>query len=223
MYLVLNNDEQNQPESYPKWCNLSWFHDCRGIQGNVEPHYHDAAEIWLWHEGSADALVDAHPISMYPGLMVYTPAGCLHSYQADGQHSNTGIVPRLAPSMRHGHLHVEQTRESPSPEIPAFHFLPEENHPEAPAVFPPAAFLKSAYRGQYEAGASVLQVTLPSWAAVLVREGRLAVTIDGNALEVNEYELLILDCDSVVEIRAKTACELAFAIGWSPGKKGERK
>ena len=214
MYVVLNPEQQNQPESYPDWCNLSWFHDCRGITGDVEPHYHDAPEIWLWHEGSAEGVVDGEKIALSPGAMVYTPAGCLHSYQAHGQHSNTGIVPRRESWMRHGHLHVEETGESPSSEMPAFHFGPEEGLPGDPAVFPRGAFLKAAYRGQYEANTDVLQTTTTGWTAILVREGRLAATVDRNAVVVSGPDLLIVGRSCSMEARAEVACELAFAVGW---------
>ena len=63
MHVVLSNEEQNRPEAYPAWCNLSWFHNCRDITGDVETHYHDAAEIWLWHEGTAEGVVDGKEVS----------------------------------------------------------------------------------------------------------------------------------------------------------------
>ena len=63
MHVVLSEEEQNRPEAYPEWCNLSWFYNCRGITGDAEPHYHDAAEIWLWHEGAADGVVEGKEVS----------------------------------------------------------------------------------------------------------------------------------------------------------------
>ena len=221
MHVVLGKEEQNRPEAYPQWCNLSWFHDCRGLTGDVKPHYHDAAEIWLWHEGGADGVVDGEEVSLDPGVMVYTPAGCLHAYRARGRHSNTGILPRRESWMRAGHLHVDQTGEDPSPEMPAFHFLPQENTPQSPAVFPPGAFLKAAYRGHYEAGAKVLDTVPSGWLAILVREGRLAATLDGSSVVLNEPELLIIGRSSAVTVAAETASELAFAVGWPPDEEGK--
>jgi len=216
VHIVLSNEDQNRPEAYPEFCHLGWFHNCRARTGDVEPHYHDAAEIWLWHEGTADGVVDGREVALRPGVMVYTPPGCLHSYRAHGRHSNTGITPRPESWMRRGHLHVEETGAPPSPEMPAFCFAPAENPPGAPAVFPPGAFLKTACRGQYEAGADVLKTVTAGWLAVLVREGRLAVAVDGAAVAVNESELLIAGPACAVEARAQAASELAFAVGWPP-------
>ena len=121
MYVVLKSTEQGQPDAYPAWCSTSWFHDFRDITSDVESHYHDAAEIWLWHEGGADGVVDGEKVSLVPGVMVYTPAKCLHDYRAHGRHSNTGIGPRPESWMRSGHLHVEKTGENLSPEMAAYH------------------------------------------------------------------------------------------------------
>ena len=123
--------------------------------------------------------------------------------------------------MRHGHLHVEETGENPSPQMSAFHFSPEESRPEGPALFPPGAFLKTVYRGQYEAGTGVLQTVTTSWMAILVREGRLAATLDGSSMVLNEPELLILGRSSAVTVAAETASELAFAVGWPPDEEGK--
>ena len=122
--------------------------------------------------------------------------------------------------MRDGHLHVEETAENLSPEMPAFHLRPGESHPRCPAVFPSGAFLKTAYRGQYEAGANVWNTVTTSWMAILVREGRLAATVDGTAVVINEPELLIVEQSCSMEVRAEAACDLAFAVGWSPEDEG---
>ncbi len=216
MYVLLDEAEQNRPDAYPEWCDLSWFHNCRSISGDVERHYHDAPEIWLWHEGDAEAVVDGEPASLCPGVVVYTPAGCLHSYQQHGRHSNTGIVPQLLPSMRRGHLPPDETGEQPSPEASAFCLGPEENDWRPPAVFPAEAFLRSAYSGQYQSGDTVLRTTTEGWVAILAREGSLGGTVDGGAIEISEPQLLILGPLSVIQLRARTACEVAFAVGWPP-------
>ena len=125
--------------------------------------------------------------------------------------------------MRDGHLHVEETGEELSPESAAFHLPPEESNPRCPAVFPPSAFLKTAYRGQYEAGANVLNTVTTSWTAILVREGCLAATVDATAVVVNEPELLIVDQSCCLAVRAEASCELAFAVGWPREDEGQSK
>ena len=85
-----------------------------------------------------------------------------------------------------------------------------------PAVFPAEAFLRSACRGQYQPGDTVLRTTTEGWVAILAREGSLEGTVDGSAVEVAEPELLIVSGLSVTHLRATTACEVAFAVGWPP-------
>jgi mannose-6-phosphate isomerase-like protein (cupin superfamily) len=217
MYIVLNADQQGDPAAYPQWCNLSCFRTTQAATADVEPHYHDAAEIWLWHRGRAEGEVDGKAVALCPGVMVYTPAGSLHAYRAGAEHANTGIIPRREPWMRQGRLHPEETGETPSPEIPPFHVPAEQNTAAAPAVFPAGAFLKSAYAARVQKGGSVLRSSLQSWTAILVREGRLAGNVGGEMVAVAEPDLLVLDCGAAVDFRAESASELAFAVGWPSG------
>lgn len=216
MHIILGYEDQNQAEAYPEWCDLSWFHNCKDITVDVELHYHDAPEVWLWHEGAADGIVGGREVALTPGVMVYTPPGCLHSYQARGRHSNTGIVPRMREGQRGGHLHVDETGEDPVPEMPAFHFAPEDSLPSDPTVFPSGAFLKSAYCATYAADDRVLRTMTTGWTALLVREGSLAATVDDSEVELGESELLIVDRSSSVDVKAVTASEVAFAFGRPP-------
>ena len=216
MHVLLSQEEQNQPAPYPPWCNLSWFYNCRGISGDVELHYHDAAEIWLWHEGTGESVVDGQDIPLRPGTMVYTPAGCQHSYQTTGKHSNTGIVPRKEDWMRTGHLHVLETGESPTPEMASFHFPSEANQPGNPVRSPTGAFLSSAFHGTFDAGENIMRTTTSGWTAILVREGILEAIVDETSLVVREPELLIASDSSQLDLRAQTASEVVFAVGWPP-------
>ena len=95
MYVVLSIEDRVKLNAYPQWCNLGYFRDYRDINGHTERHYHDVAEIWLWHEGRADGVVEDEDVDLRPGVMVYTPAGCQHAYHSHGLHSNTGIMPRI--------------------------------------------------------------------------------------------------------------------------------
>lgn len=216
MHTILNADQQGDPAAYPRWCNLSCFRNTRAATADIEPHYHDAAEVWLWHEGTADGEVDGAPVPLSPGVMVYTPAGSLHAFRAEAEHANTGIIPRRESWMRTGRLHPEETGETPTPEIPPFALAAERNTAAAPAVFPEAAFLRNAYSARCHEGAEIHRTTLSSWAAILVREGRIAGTVDGESVVVAEPDLLILDRGATVDLRADVSSELAFAVGWPP-------
>ena len=213
MYIILDRQEQNQPERYPAWCGLSWFHNCVDIDADVERHYHDLPEIWLWHQGRAHGLVGDEPVPLRPGVMVYTPAGCQHAYTHETRHSNTGITPRAHRPVRRGHLHVVETGEDPVAEMPAFWFAPEDKAPAAPARFPRGAFLHGAYRGLYAAEDPVWNGGRDAWWALLVRQGRLVGHIEGRPHDLVAGQLLITSAATPVDLHAATASDVAFALG----------
>lgn len=216
-HVIMDEQEQDQRDKYPSWCGLGWFHDCRG-DSDVEPHYHDHAEIWLWHEGSAEGVAGNESLHLRRGMMLYTPAGCIHSYRHTTSYRNTGITPKRSASMRCGHLHVEETGENPTPEMPAFWFDSEDNKPGMPALFPRQAFLQSAYSGRYGASERVWQGKRDGWWALLVREGCLAGRAEQEPLKLSEGELLIVPSGEGIELVAETESEVAFALGWPPAK-----
>lgn len=214
MHVLLDADQQNRPENYPPWCNLSWFHNCVGIDADVERHYHDLGEIWLWHEGRAEGEVGGETVPLRPGVMVYTPAGCQHAYRRQTRHSNTGIVPRGHPGVRRGHLHVDETGEAPVPETAPFWFAADENTPASPARFPREAFLESAYHGGYARGEQVWKGSRDAWWALLVRAGRLTGLVEGTSRSVATGELLIVHAGTHADIRAAAPSDVVFAFGW---------
>lgn len=212
-YVILGFEEQNNYDNYPEWCDLCWFHNCVGVDCDIEKHYHDTVEIWLWHRGSAEGVIDGNNVALYPGVMVYASRGSLHQYNQDGKHNNTGISPRVAPDVRVGHLHIEETGEDPRPEFPAFWFTPEENNPRHPAEFPEKAFLRHAYRGEFKKGDVVCDENKDVWWGVLVREGALAGSVDGEDVDLPEGSLLLIRPGVKVYLKAKADSEAAFAVG----------
>ena len=214
MHVMLDADAQNDPDSYPAWCNLSWFHDCANLDMDVERHYHDHAEIWLWHSGRAEGTVGERAVDLYEGVMVYTSAGCQHAYKQIAPHSNTGITPRADRPVRRGHLHVEETGESPTAEMPPFWYAPTDNTPAHPAAFPRQAFLQSACAGRFDANDAVWQGSRNAWWAALVREGELNAAVDGQTESIDAGELLIVRAGADIDLRAAVPSEVAFAIGW---------
>lgn len=219
MYTILNIQEQGNPALYPEWTNLGWFQNVRGITCDIEEHYHDAPEIWLWHEGGADGIFEDVPIDLHHGVLVYTPAKCLHSYKAHGMHSNTGISPKLDASMRPGHLHLEETGECLMPEMPAFHLPQNLNTPANPVDFPSGAFLKNAYCGRFCTGDIVWESCCSSWVGILIREGRISGTVDREEIIASEGDLLIISSGSKARLHSNAESETAFAVGWPvPGR-----
>lgn len=214
MYKILNTQQQSDPALYPEWTNLGWFQNVRGITCDIEEHYHDAPEIWLWHEGGADGIFEGTPVDLHHGVLVYTPAKCLHSYKAHGMHSNTGISPKLDSTMRSGHLHLEETGELLIPEMASFHLPCKQNNPASPVDFPSGAFLKNAYCGEFNTGDTVYDNTCDNWIAILIREGQISGTVDGEELIAREGDLLIVSAGSKVKLHTDADSEIAFAIGW---------
>ena len=177
-------------------------------------HYHDIDEIWLWHEGSAEPTVGDHTISMRPGVLVYTPAGCFHGYHQHTVHSNTGITPRAAPSARRRHLHAQENGQPLAPAMPPFWLLPEENTAIKPTIFDSREFLQSAYQARYTRDQQVWQGTRDEWWALLVREGVLTGQIEDKSVRLRVDELLVAKATTSADLYAAGESEVAFAIGW---------
>ena len=197
------------------WCNLSSFHHYRGVAKDVEPHYHATGdEIWVWGAGSADGIVDGQAVDLRRGVVVYTPVGCIHEYAMRTKHDNTGIQPRLRPGAgRNPHRRVGEHGPAPEPRMSAFWFLPEENTPQRPAVFPKGAFLRSAYRCEYNTGESVSRGRRDAWWALLVWEGCSAGDVDGRPVDLGRDDVLVVSAGSEATLTAAADAELVFAIG----------
>jgi mannose-6-phosphate isomerase-like protein (cupin superfamily) len=217
MYVVLAPDALDRPETYPEWCDLGWFRNYRHLTGAVETHYHDLPEIYLWHEGNGDARIDGQPVTMRSGVMVYTAAGAQHSITPAGVHSNTGIMPKAFLGCRHGHLHTQETGESPKPKAPSFRLTPEENPFATPRDLPRHCFTRRVACGRFADAQTILQRTSESWLALLVREGRINVRADGHVVDVPESHLFIASQGVDLRVSSVGNSEVALAEGWPAG------
>jgi mannose-6-phosphate isomerase-like protein (cupin superfamily) len=214
MYVVLAPEALDRPEAYPEWCSLGWFRNYRHLTGDVETHYHDLPEVYLWHEGTAAAVIAGQAVAMRPGLVAYTAAGDHHSYAVAGRHSNTGLAPKAFPGCRSGHLHTQTTGESPRPSVPSFWVAPEENPFAAPRELPRHCFARHIASARFTTAQTVLQRAATSWLALLVREGEIRVQADGQTLEVPENHLLVAAPGTRLCVVALSAAEVALAEGW---------
>lgn len=214
MYAILRGDEINDRSRYPAWCNLSWFCNCRDSDSSVELHYHDMAEIWLWHKGSATGVVAGEYVELHPRVMLYTPEKCLHGYHCHGVHSNTGISPRIPAGGRPGHLHFQETGEKLESPMSHVFLAPEANNAGKPAELPKSAFLRHAYADRFAANAVVWDRACDAWTGILVRVGSVAGDLDNENLRLGEDELLILPEGCRPALRAACDSEVAFAVGW---------
>ena len=218
MYVILKSDELAHPDAYPGWCDLSWFQNVRHATGRVEQHYHDLPEVYLWHEGQGEAVIDGRPVAMRYGAMAYTVAGAQHSINPAGLHSNTGIVPRLFSGCRCGHLHTEETAEQPHPRHPSFWLMPEANAFITPVELPRHCFVRHATCGRFAGAQSIFSGKTAGWLALLVREGQLRIRADNREALVSEGHLLITPQGTLIEVCATGPAEVARADGWPDWK-----
>ena len=219
MHVVLTPKALGDAAAYPPWCDLSWFQNCRHLTSSVEPHYHDLPEIYLWHEGKAEALIDDRPVPMRHGMLAYTAAGALHSYiPTTGIHSNTGITPRALPGCRPGHLHPKETGESPQPKAPSFCLTPEQNPFAAPLELPRHCFARHVACGRFAAGQAILAQRATSWIGLLVREGTINIRADSHVVEVPSDHLFLASPAVELKATAVGGSEVALAEGWPVAK-----
>jgi len=217
MDVVLTTDALECPEAYPDWCDLGWFQNFRHMTGNVEKHYHDLPEIYLWHEGKAEAIIDGRPVSLNYGVMAYTAAGAQHSYVPTGVHSNTGIMPRIPPGCRRGHLHPQETGESPKPNVPSFRVTPEENSFAAPLELPRHCFARRVACARFADAQTILKRKSESWLGLLVREGQISIRADGHGIEVPANHLFIASQNVALSVLSVVSSEVALVEGWPAG------
>lgn len=214
MYVLLTPDELVCPEAYPAWCNLSWFQNFRNMTASVELHYHDLPEIYLWHEGKADAIIDGQPVPMRYGVMAYTAAGGQHAYIPEGAHSNTGVMPETFSGCRSGHLHVHETGESPQPEVPSFWVAPEQNPFAAPMDMPRCCFARHVVCGRFADAQTILKRHSEGWLALLVREGRIGIRADGHVMDAPENHLFLASQGVELDVSSSGMSEAALVEGW---------
>lgn len=214
MYKVLTKDELGRSKAYPEWSELGWFQNYRQIRSNVELHYHDLAEIYLWHEGQVDAEIGGRPVLMRAGMVAYTAAGDQHSYIAGGSYSNTGIMQKSFQGCRSGHLHVNETGENPKAKVPSFLVNPEENPFAMPKELPRYCFARHVTSGRFNDGQTVLKRITDSWLGLLVREGRLSVSVEDQMVDVPENHLFIASQGVELNVFSSGSSEVALAEGW---------
>ena len=214
--VLLSPDELEDRGKYPSWCDLGWFRNYRHLPGgSCEVHYHDLPEVYLWHEGKAQAVIDNQPVDMAPGVMAYTAAGAEHSYVAEGMYSNTGLMPKPFPGCRGGHLHRQKTGESPVPKAPSFVVSQESNTFAAPKELPRHCFARHISCGRFANAQTILGRTTQSWLALLVREGKIGVKAGGDFTVVETEYLFIAPLNTGLKVTSSGDSEVAMAEGWA--------
>ena len=110
--IVSRNSNTNYwvPDPFPQWARLRCLRTYPGGQPGegVEPHYHDADEIWLFGGGHGEVWVDGTMSPITPNTLVYTPMGSIHRFQMFSRHEVTACVTRLERDRRPLHLYPEE-------------------------------------------------------------------------------------------------------------------
>ncbi len=85
----------------------------------VEPHYHDADEVWIFVGGRGEAWLDGRLYELTDNTAVYTPMGAIHRFQMFTEYDNVSVVTKLERRKRDTHLFPEE-HGTPVPTVPGF-------------------------------------------------------------------------------------------------------
>src|SRR6266851_1243102 len=104
---------------YPQWAALSFlqFNPGQRAGEGVEPHYHDADEIWLFLSGRGEVWLDGQSSAITPNTLVYTPMGVIHRFQMFTDFENCNAVTRLERAKGPIHIYPE-VHGPPQPTVP---------------------------------------------------------------------------------------------------------
>ena len=124
-----SNDVYWEQEIYPAWTPLRTYrpfpNQRRGA--GVEPHYHDADEIWLFTSGRGEVWLNDQVFPITPNTVVYTPMGTVHRFQMFTDFDNVAMVTPLERQKRPIHVTLEE--HGPAvPTVPGFVVPGELNH-----------------------------------------------------------------------------------------------
>ena len=93
----------------------------------VEPHYHDADEVWIFGYGRGEAWIDGRVFEVTDNTAVYTPMGAIHRFQMFTDFENVSVVTKLERRKRDTHLDPREHGE-PAPTVPGLVVPGAENN-----------------------------------------------------------------------------------------------
>ncbi len=212
-YAILSGREELlNAGHFPDWVNLSALITLGG-ERDVERHYHHYEEVWLWQEGAARAWSEGIEISMRPGMLSYTPADRQHSFDTEGYHSLTLIVPRIPEGERWGHLHLDKTADVLQPTDNSILLMPEQTGLDSDYCFPVHSFAKQMLCGACEAGTKISICQERSWEALLINSGAVNVTIDAVETQLHADQCICIAAGNSVEIVVKEKANIVRVLG----------
>ena len=194
-YWIISKDSNNDywgQDASPKWTALGSFiyHPAQKRGAGVEPHYHDADEIWMFATGHGEAWIDGQSFEITPNTTVYTPMGSVHRFQCFTEFDTVSLVTRMERQKRVHHILVE-LEGPPVPTVPGFVVPGEDNN--GPIANRGARCPFSELRhASFSAGDGVAESELPANEHWLVETGSITLSIDGFRIELFSGDVAML-------------------------------
>ena len=213
-YVVISKKSNNvywEEDIYPGWTAMNVFRDFPGqVRGaGVEPHYHDADEIWLFYSGRGEVWLDRKSFEITPNTAVYTPMGAVHRFQMFTDFGDATIVTRLERQRRAAHLLVEEAG-PPVPTVPGFVVPGAGNN--GPFASPgPRCPLSELRTVTFAAGDETDEEPLPSNEHWMVVGGVIHLTVDGWKVELARGDVALLRAGAVRRIQSAEGASVALA------------
>ena len=116
-----SNDDYWGKTKSPDWTAVGSIkhYPSEGMGMGVEPHYHDADEVWIFAYGRGEAWIDGQVFEVTDNTAVYTPMGAIHRYQMFTDYDTVSVVTKLERRKRDTHLYPEE-HGAPVPTVPGF-------------------------------------------------------------------------------------------------------
>ena len=116
-----SNDDYWGKTKSPDWTIVGSIkhYPTERMGGGVEPHYHDADEVWIFACARGEAWIDGQVFEVTDNTAVYTPMGAVHRYQMFTDYDTVSVVTKLERRKRDTHLYPEE-HGAPVPTVPGF-------------------------------------------------------------------------------------------------------
>jgi mannose-6-phosphate isomerase-like protein (cupin superfamily) len=205
-----NTDYWGQDAS-PQWTAIGSFiyHPSQKTGAGVEPHYHDADEIWIFRCGRGEAWIDGQSYEVTPNTVVYTPMGSVHRFQMFTDFDNASIVTRLERQERINHLLVEQDG-PPVPTVPGFVVAGGGNDGPIPNRGTRCNFTELG-TVQFEPGDGLEQSRLNANEHWVVASGALRLAVDGLEVELLSGDIAMMRAGALRAISCPAGAQAFLA------------
>ena len=195
----------------PEWTAIGTFiyHPFQKKVNAVEPHYHDADEIWIFGSGHGEAWIDGQCYEVTPNTTVYTPMGSVHRFQMFTDFDTSSIVTRLERRKRADHLLVDSDG-PPTPTVPGFVVPGDANHGPISdrGARCPFTELRTV---EFGAGEVLKEAPLAGNEHWLVQEGVLHLEVDGFEAELSPGDVAMMRAGALRSIYCPNGAKAALA------------